>query len=140
MNPTSALLFGIALAIAAFSTGWITRDWKAGADMAKHLEQAAKVQAERQKQVDAAAAGHEAYLKSAAARERVVSKEVQIVVEKPVYHDDCFDPDGMRLLSEEIAARAFAGKSTPAVPDTTRPYPAGRTQRVPVDPKPDPGL
>lgn len=140
MNPTSTLFFALALVIAAFSGGWVVRDWKAGADMADVLAQAAKDQAARRSQVDAAAAGHEKYRKSAAARERVVIKEVEIVIEKPVYNNLCFEPDGLRIIAQDIAARTAPSEPAPTVPDPARPYPAGQPQRVPVESQPDTGL
>ena len=107
MNPTSTLFFALALVIAAFSGGWVVRDWKAGAEMAEVLAQAAKDQAARRSQVDAAAAGHEKYRKAAAARERVVIKEVERVIEKPVYLNTCFDDAGLQLLAADIAAHRW---------------------------------
>lgn len=105
MNPTSTLFFALALVIAAFSGGWVVRDWKAGAEMAEVLAQAAKDQAARRAQVDAAAAGHEKYRKAAAARERVVIKEVVRIVDRPIYANACFDDDGLAILQSDIAAR-----------------------------------
>ena len=140
MNPTSTLLFALALVIAAFSGGWVVRDWKAGADMAEVLAQAAKDQAERRAQVDVAAAGHEKYLKSAAARERVVIKEVERVIEKPVYLNTCFDDAGLQLLAADIAARTAPSEPAPTVPDTAGTDQAGQPQRVPVESQPDFGL
>ena len=140
MNPTSTLFFALALVIAAFSGGWVVRDWKAGADMADVLAQAAKDQAARRAQVDAAAAGHEKYRKAAAARERVVIKEVERVIEKPVYNNLCFEPDGLRIIAQDIAARTAPSEPAPTVPDPARPYPTGQPQRVPVESQLDPSL
>jgi len=140
MNPTSTLFFALALVIAAFSGGWVVRDWKAGADMADVLAQAAKDQAARRSQVDAAAAGHEKYRKAAAARERVVIKEVERVVEKPVYLNTCFDDAGLQLLAADIAARTAPSEPAPTVPGAADPDPDGRAQRVPVESQLDSSL
>ena len=140
MNPTSTLFFALALVIAAFSGGWVVRDWKAGAEMAEVLAQAAKDQAARRAQVDAAAAGHEKYRKAAAARERVVIKEVERVIEKPVYLNTCFDDSGLQLLAADIAARTAPSEPAPAVPGAADPDPDGRAQRVPVESQLDPSL
>lgn len=140
MNPTSTLFFALALVIAAFSGGWVVRDWKAGAEMAEVLAQAAKDQAARRAQVDAAAAGHEKYRKAAAARERVVIKEVERVVENKIYSNVCFDDSGLRLLAADIAARTAPSEPAPTVPDTAGTDQAGQPQRVPVESQLDPSL
>lgn len=58
--------------------------------------------------------GHRAQLQQHA---RVITKEIDRVVEKPVYRDGlCFDADGLRLLSESIAGAADPGQPAAAVP------------------------
>ncbi len=51
---------------------------------------------------------------------RTITKEVDRVVEKPVYRDACFDPDGVRL-----ANAALAGALLPAREPDRRVPPAG---------------
>ena len=47
---------------------------------------------------------------------RVITKEIDRVVEKPVYRDVCLDADGVRLLSAAITGAADPRQSAPAMP------------------------
>lgn len=47
---------------------------------------------------------------------RVITKEIDRVVEKPVYRDVCLDADGLRILSAAIAGAAAPGQPAAAVP------------------------
>lgn len=46
---------------------------------------------------------------------RVITKEIDRVVEKPVYRDMCLDADGLRILSAAIAGATDPGQPAPAV-------------------------
>lgn len=93
------------------------------AALATELEQNAKEAARRADRVDAAAAGHEQFKAAAAVREQVVIKEVERVVERPVYRASCLDDDGLRIIAADIAARRAAGQPAPAVPGASSPAP-----------------
>lgn len=43
---------------------------------------------------------------------KTLYKEIDRVVEKPVYLNECFDPDGLRVLTEAIATSTNEPKST----------------------------
>lgn len=110
-------LVAIGMALSgAFILGWSVRGWKEGAADTAEVRREMQVLAQRSRSVDKAAADHEAFKARARAREVLVEKEVERVVEKPVYRNVCVDPDGLRILSDEIAARAAAGQPARAVP------------------------
>ena len=53
---------------------------------------------------------------------RVITKEIDRVVEKPVYRDGlCLDADGLRVLSAAIAGTTDSGQPAPAVPTASAP-------------------
>lgn len=107
-----AWLVGVAMGTAG---GWKARDWKAGADDKARMEAEAESARLRARQVDSAAQALEVNKAAAEVRWRTVTKEVERVVEKPVYRSACFDDDGLRLIANETAARA-ASQPAPAVP------------------------
>lgn len=47
---------------------------------------------------------------------RTIERQVQTVLERPVYHIVCFDPDGVRLTNEAAAGRSGAGERAREVP------------------------
>lgn len=48
-------------------------------------------------------------------RYKTITREVEKLVDRPVYQSACFDDDGLRLLNDHIARRD-ASKPQPAVP------------------------
>lgn len=110
------VLAGGAVVVGAFLAGWGVRGWREGAADTAEVRREMQVLAQRSRSVDKAAADHEAFKARARVREVVVEKEVERVVERPVYRNVCVDPDGLRILSDEIAARAAAGQPARAVP------------------------
>lgn len=102
---------------AGLAMGWAVRDWKAGADEAEALQAAHENAQEQQRQVNQASARYQVRRADAEQRERVVTKEVRVVLEKPEYRAErCLDDDGMRILAEDIQAanaRRGFGKSLP---------------------------
>lgn len=113
----------IALIILAvgFSAGWGVRGWRADSEELARQEQIREDTARHEKAVDAAAVKHEQFKSSAAAREQVVVKEVERVVERPVYRNVCLDDDGLRILNSDIAARTSSGVASSAVPSASTP-------------------
>ena len=67
--------------------------------------------------VDSAAVKHEQFKTRVEVREVQVLKEVDRVIEKPVYSNVCVDDDGLRIIAADIAARHDApSQPAPAVP------------------------
>jgi hypothetical protein len=116
------MLHVYAIVIAAAATvggiaGWNVRGWKAGADEAR-IVQALHAAVESQRAgADAAAARFEAERAKLAGRRQVITREVDRVVDRPIYRDGvCLDDDGVRLVTDAIAGTDGAGQPTPAVP------------------------
>jgi hypothetical protein len=98
-----AILAALAL-LGGLGTGWQMRSWLEGKHEAERLQLAAQDARRRAEHGDAAAVRNEQGQAVQEARERVVTREVQHVVEKPVYRNVCIDADGLRILADDIAA------------------------------------
>ena len=72
------------------------------AEISLALAKAAAADAERARQ---ASADYQAGKAGREQKERIRYVEVQKIVERPVYHSDCFDADGLRQLNAAIAAQ-----------------------------------
>lgn len=111
---------GAAALLAGFIGGWQVRDWKAGADDADRIALENRDRVRRAENADRAAAGHEAFKTESDARERVITREVERVVQAPAYRAVCIDADGLRILAADAAART-TGQPAPAVPGASSP-------------------
>lgn len=104
-------------AVLAFSGAWKIQDWRHGAQEAARLEQEREAQVLRARSVDTAAASHEANREQLATEFKVITREVERVVEKPIYRNVCLDDDGLRVIGKAIGAAGNPGQPAPAVPD-----------------------
>jgi len=118
--PLWAYTAAAALAVGA-GTGWKVRDWKADAADKERLEFQQKEAMRAADKVDWSAAEFEKGRAAASARERVVVREVQHVVEKPVYRELCLDADGLRILADDVDASNARRGLAPAVPAASAP-------------------
>lgn len=111
----------IAAAVGAVG-GWQARAWKAGAD---DLQRVQAEQREALRRQEAAFGAADRLEQDRAARReqiRTITVEVPRVVERPVYRAECWDADGLRLITQAIGAAA-----DPAQPDG--PVPAASAAR-----------
>ena len=99
--------------------------WHAGQDAikenARQVNQRATERLQRQNS-NTAAVAHESDKVRIETEYRDVIKEVQRVVEKPVYRNVCLDPDGLSVIDDALA-RAYddPGESGNAVPKAATP-------------------
>lgn len=95
-----------AIIFAAGAAGGVK--WQLGVqarkDVATLRQQAAAIDV-RRTDIHVAATKYEAIKTAAEVRERIVEKEVERVVEKPVYTNSCLDADGLKILSDDIKSR-----------------------------------
>ena len=115
---TAAVLAAVALAAlaAGFTGGWKVQAWRwAAADGARAEAQVEQDRLQR-RVADESAARHAAEVAAIAAQRRVLTKEIERVVEVPLYRNVCLDDSGLRLV--EAAARGTdpAGEPAPALP------------------------
>ncbi len=110
---TAAALASLAI---GFGAGWKVQGWRWSAADGERATSTAEVQRLRQMAADAAAGRHEAARATLAARRIVITREVDRVVEKPVYRNVCLDADGLRILAAAVGAASAPGEPAPAVP------------------------
>jgi hypothetical protein len=108
----------VALLAAAlgFAGAWQVQDWRQAANAAEQAEQARELGVQRAHQADAAAASHERFKADQAVQVQVITREVEHVVERPVYRNVCLDADGLRLIGQAIGSAADPGQPAPALP------------------------
>ena len=113
-----ALISGACAATAA----WQVQGWRHDSiEHARQVNQRATERLQRQNS-NTAAVAHESDKVRIETEYRDVIKEVQRVVEKPVYRNVCLDPDGVSALNAAIA-RAYGDPGEPgnAVPNAAAP-------------------
>lgn len=101
----------------AFAAGWQVRAWKAGADDAAQVRTDARTALARAERGDGAARGHEGTRAQLQRQDAVLVREIERVVEKPVYRTECIDADGLRIIAAALSGAADPGQPAPAVPD-----------------------
>lgn len=106
----------LAALVLGFAGAWQVQAWRYEANAAEAAEQAREQRVQQARQADAAAASHEQFKADQAAQVQVITREVERVVEKPVYRNVCIDADGLRIISQAIGAAADPGQPAPAVP------------------------
>lgn len=110
----AAVVLGLAL---GFAGAWQVQVWRWRAADADRLEQQQQARRAQEQQADAAGVRFEQGREAIRAQQRVITREVERVVESPVYRDVCLDPDGLRLVAATAAGAASgAGEPAPAVP------------------------
>ena len=122
MSIAAKLVLLIAVFVGGFAAGV---KWHAGQDAikenARQVNQRATERLQRQNS-NTAAVAHESDKVRIETEYRDVIKEVQRVVEKPVYRNVCLDPDGLSVIGDALA-RAYNDPGEPgnAVPKAATP-------------------
>ena len=122
MSIAAKLVLLIAVFVGGFAAGV---KWHAGQDAikenARQVNQRAMERLQRQNS-NTAAVAHESDKVRIETEYRDVIKEVQRVVEKPVYRNVCLDPDGLSVIGDALA-RAYNDPGEPgnAVPKAATP-------------------
>ena len=117
---TSGLLRSIAIVAllsAATAVGWVSRGWHVDSlELIAHKAADAATAAQLELQAEHAKR-FEQFLLKESKRVSVIEKEVQRVVERPVYSNVCLDVDGLRL------ANAAKNGTDPGEPKAALPAP-----------------
>jgi len=109
-------------AAAGAAGGWQARGWVADADELQRLQAEQRDALRRQEAAYGAAQRLELERQVIRTQIQTVTVEVPRVVERPVYRAECWDADGLRLVTQAIGATA-----DPAQPDG--PMPAASASR-----------
>lgn len=104
-----------ALAI-GFSGGWLAQGWRwDSAELAR--QQKVKADALAQvRRIDKASESYEGDRAASKTEFTTITKEVERVIEKPVYRNVCIDDDGLRQLERAARTTGYSGEPAPRVP------------------------
>lgn len=97
-----------------FTSGWWVQGWRYDSIELQRQETARESGRLAARAADAVSERHEADKAALRAEFKPIYKEVEVVVQKPVYRNVCLDADGLRLL--ERAVRGPAATGQPAQP------------------------
>ena len=116
----NTILIQAVIAAAVFLAGLATGiKWHAGQDAiaAQALAKAeAKDRHVKAEKITVAAVGLEKAKETVRTQFVTIDREVDRVVEKPIYLRECLDDDGLRQLNAAIGAGRNSGQPAPAVP------------------------
>ena len=111
-HVAAALLAGVV----AFGGALKVQDWRYGAREAERLESVRESTRMAARAGDMAATSHEADKVEIRTEFKTIYRDVEHVVEKPIYLNVCFDDDGLRVLAAATRARSAASKPAGTVP------------------------
>lgn len=104
-------------AVLSFGAAWKIQAWRWSAADAERLRAEQLAAEQRARQADAASAGHEKDRTQARVQFQTIYRDVDRVVEKPIYRNVCIDADGMRQLARAV------GVAEPAASEPSRALP-----------------
>lgn len=110
----------VAVALLASAVGfygaWQVQGWRWRAADADRMDQQREVRRGQDAQADSAAVRHEETRASLRAQQRALTREVEHVVEVPLYRGECLDSDGLRLIADALGQPPSPADFTAAVP------------------------
>lgn len=119
-NPITGLwLLAAAFGLGATTAGigaWTVQGWRAGAQDAQRLEAAREIHQQNEHTADQASTGFEKDRGKNERRTRTITVEVEKIVDRPVYLQQCFDADGLRLLNRQIRRADDTGQPGDQLP------------------------
>lgn len=115
MLYTHAAAAAVSLAI-GFTGGWWVQGWRWDASELKRIETQWADAKKQIRAIDKASEGYEGDRSAIRTEFIEITKEVERVVQKPVYRNVCLDDDGLRQLERAAAATGHPGKPAGGVP------------------------
>ncbi len=107
----------LAAVVAAFTAGWQAQGWRWRAADADRLETQRESERIAARVLDQAAGAHEVERAAIRIQREVVTREVDRIVDRPVYRDGvCLDADGLRLVATAAGAGSAASQPAPGLP------------------------
>ena len=119
MSPLS-LYAAIALIAAALSGlgAWNVQAWRYAAKDAERIEAQAELARNDRKAAQVASEGFEDDKAKTEIRYRTITREVEKIVDRPVYLRDCFDDRGLQLVRSAIGAAGDPGQPQGTLPES----------------------
>ena len=89
---------------------WKVQGWRCAAQDAQRLEAQAEATRINEKAASAASTSFETKKASNETRYRTITVEVEKIVDRPVYLQQCIDDDGLRLINSQIRRETPPGQ------------------------------
>lgn len=99
----------VAVAI-GFTGGWKTQGWRWDASEKQRLEQEAKDLHRANERAQASSSTFESKRSANETKYRTVTITLEKIIDRPVYLSACLDPDGLRVLNEQISGNPNPGR------------------------------
>lgn len=106
---TAVAIVALALGIAG---GWNVQKWRYESKEAKRIEAQVQAEKRRDKASYDASAKFEKDRQDVQTRFRTITVEVEKIVDRPIYGQQCFDNDGLRIINDAIKATASEPSAT----------------------------
>lgn len=117
------LYIKIVLVAAVFFAGWTVNGWRLEASYKDAQLDAMVIMAEKREEAEAKNQTLSAELEKSRNEKRIVyrnvTQQVDRIIDRPVYRNECLDPDGLRAVNTALAGKAEA----PSQPDKPMPAP-----------------
>ena len=118
----SPLALYAAVAVISASVGsvgaWRVQSWRHDAKDAQRIEAAAELARNNRQAAQVASEGLENDRTKTEIRYRTITRNVEKIVERPIYAQSCFDDGGMHALRSAIGSASDTGEPADAVPES----------------------
>lgn len=102
------LALAIVMIVLAFSAGWKTKSWQADS-VQLYIDKVAAVFTKEAKSREAAVAvSVQKALKESIVHERIIERQLQPIINREVYTQDCIDADGLDVINSLLLREAPA--------------------------------
>ncbi|MDD3019275.1 MAG: hypothetical protein PHE74_13070 [Comamonas sp.] len=118
--PHPRLIAAGAALVLAFGAGWWLRGLQVKAAMVKQAQAQAKADVQQAQRTSEAVQQHAQVKTETEIRYVTVTREVEKLVERPVYLERCMDDDGVRILNGQILGTDAPGTGA-ALPEAGHP-------------------
>jgi hypothetical protein len=113
-GAAAALLAGAAAA-------WQVQSWRWEAADARRLQTEQRDRLRRMERMDGASVAHEQRRVELRREAQIITREVERVVEVPLYRGECLDAAGLQLIDRALGAASDPGQPAPAMPAASAP-------------------
>ena len=111
VNPLSVYAAIALIALSVGSVGaWRLQSWRYAAKDAQRIEAQAERDRNDRKAAQSASEGFEHDKAKTAIKYRTITKEVEKIVERPIYLRECFDNSGLQLVRDALGTTVNPGE------------------------------
>ena len=110
----------VAIVAAVLSAGgaWQVQSWRFDAREKERIEAQAELARNNRQAAQSASEGFENDRTKTEIKYRTITRNVEKIVERPIYAQSCFDDGGMHALRSAIGSASDTGEPADAVPES----------------------